>query len=59
MSGAVKTHSALNRDQVAEVSFIVRATDKNAEDPPLQIGSGEILLLQCSHVIHRAKMGHL
>jgi len=40
MSGAVKTHSALNRDQVAEVSFIVRATDKNAEDPPLQIGSG-------------------
>ena len=43
MSGAIKTHSVLNQDQVAEVTFIVRATDKNAEHPPVQIGSGETM----------------
>ena len=39
-SGGIYTNGALDRDYVAEVSFVVQATDINAQTANKQVGTG-------------------
>lgn len=44
-TGAITTAMTLNRNQVAQVTFVIQANDTNAEIPTPQIGTGRFIII--------------